>query len=120
MKQKLGENIHQDNKKPKDRALFNTVQINENLSDENLQQEGEKNQGFLVYYAKNVFLLFCCFARNKPHCTLILFNQAVCVYHMSLKCLFKEKISKLLSCFLISLFWHIFIEIKFKLFLCIN
>ena len=61
LKQKLGENIHQDNKKPKDRALFNTVQINENLSDENLQQDGEKNQGFLVYYAKNVLFFVALF-----------------------------------------------------------
>lgn len=48
-KKKLGENIHQDNKKPNDRALFNTVQFNENSSDENHSpQNGENNQGFLV------------------------------------------------------------------------
>jgi hypothetical protein len=70
LKQKLGENIHQDNKKPKDRALFNTVQINENLSDENLQQDGEKNQGFLVYYEKMFSFLFG-FVKNKTHCTIL-------------------------------------------------
>ena len=48
-KKKLGENIHQDNKKPNDRALFNTVQFNENSSDENHSpQNGENNQGFFV------------------------------------------------------------------------